>query len=31
MDLYREGLSYGSLSWKACTAYQKLTNIKEDR
>lgn len=31
MDLYREGLSYGSLPWKARTAHQKPTNIKEDR
>lgn len=31
MDLYQEGLSYGSLSWKARIAHQKPTNTKEDR
>lgn len=30
IDLYQEGLSYGSLPWKARTAHQKPTNIKED-
>ena len=31
MDLYREGLSYGSSYWKARTAHHKATNKDEDR
>lgn len=31
MDLYREGLTYGSTNWKARTAHHKPTNTDEDR
>ena len=31
MELYREGLTYGSASWKARTSHQKPTNRQEDR
>lgn len=31
MDLYREGIGYGSLTWKARTAHHKPTIAGEDR
>ena len=31
MDLYQEGINYGSSSWKARTAHHKPTNKDEDR
>ena len=31
MDLYREGIDYGSALWKARTAHHKATNKHEDR
>ena len=31
MNLYWEGLTYGSTNWKARTAHHKPTNTDEDR
>ena len=31
MDLYREGIEYGSLQWKACIMHPKPTNKGNDR
>ena len=31
MDLYREGIGYRSLQWKARTAHHKSTNKGDDR
>ena len=31
MSLYREGIGYGSETWKACTAHHKVTIKREDQ